>query len=75
MYQRQARQRHRVFQRLQSEMRILPKQRDKYKNKDTAVSSDKLIEIFEKLIAEGAENINLVNPTHYAVQLKELFEK
>lgn len=45
------------------------------KNKGTAVSSDKLIEIFEKLIAEGAENINLVNPTHYAVQLKELFEK
>lgn len=44
-------------------------------NKGTAVSSDKLIEIFEKLIAEGAENINLVNPTHYAVQLKELFEK
>lgn len=45
------------------------------KNKGTAVSSDKLIEIFEKLIAEGAENLNLVNPTHYAVQLKELFEK
>ncbi len=45
------------------------------KNKGTAVSSDKLIEIFEKLIAEGAENINLVNPTHYAVQLKDLFEK
>lgn len=44
-------------------------------NKGTAVSSDKLIEIFEKLIAEGAENLNLVNPTHYAVQLKELFEK
>lgn len=45
------------------------------KNKGTAVSSDKFIEIFEKLIAEGAENLNLVNPTHYAVQLKELFEK
>lgn len=45
------------------------------KNKGTAVSSDKLIEIFEKLIAEGAENLNLVNPTHYAVKLKELFEK
>lgn len=45
------------------------------KNKGTAVSSDKLIEIFEKLIAKGAENLNLVNPTHYAVQLKELFEK
>lgn len=44
-------------------------------NKGTAVSSDKLIEIFEKLIAEGVENLNLVNPTHYAVQLKELFEK
>lgn len=45
------------------------------KNKGTAVSSDKLIEIFEKLIADGVENLNLVNPTHYAVQLKELFEK
>lgn len=44
-------------------------------NKGTAVSSDKLIEIFEKLIADGVENLNLVNPTHYAVQLKELFEK
>lgn len=44
-------------------------------NKGTAVSSDKLIKIFEKLIADGAENINLVNPTHYALQLKTLFEK
>lgn len=44
-------------------------------NKGTAVSSEKLIEIFEKLIADGAENINLVSATHYAFQLKTLFEK
>ena len=36
---------------------------------------EKLIRIFEKLIDSGAENINLVNPTHYALQLKALFSK
>ena len=45
------------------------------KNKGAKVSEDKLIEIFERLIASGAENINLVNPTHYALQLKALFSK
>lgn len=45
------------------------------KNKGAKVSEDKLIGIFERLIASGAENINLVNPTHYALQLKALFSK
>ena len=33
-------------------------------NKGTPVSDEKLIEIFERLIESGANNINLVNPTH-----------
>lgn len=45
------------------------------KNKGVAVIEEKLIRIFEKLIDSGAENINLVNPTHYALQLKALFSK
>ena len=44
-------------------------------NKGVEVSEKKLISIFERLISQGAENINLVNPTHYALQLKELFSK
>lgn len=43
------------------------------KNKGVKVSAAKLKEIFERLIDSGAENINLVNPTHFAFQLKELF--
>ena len=39
------------------------------------VSEDELIKIFENLINSGAENINLVNPTHYAVSLAKLFKK
>lgn len=38
-------------------------------NKGTPVSDDRLISIFERLIEQGAENINLVNPTHYAERL------
>lgn len=44
-------------------------------NKGIAVDDDKLINIFEGLISQGAENINLVNPTHYAVRLSELFKR
>ena len=39
------------------------------KNKGVEISDEKLVEIFEKLIEDGAENINLVNPTHYAERL------
>ncbi len=38
-------------------------------NKGMAVSDEKLIRIFKELIEQGAENINLVNPAHYAERL------
>ena len=36
------------------------------------ISTERLKEIFDELISEGANNINLVNPTHYASLLKEV---
>lgn len=44
-------------------------------NKGVVISEDRLIEIFENLIAQGAENINLVNPTHYAPMIAEVLKK
>lgn len=44
-------------------------------NKGIEVSDSKLIEVFEKLIEQGAENINLVNPTHYALRLANILSK
>lgn len=44
-------------------------------NKGIIISEQKLIEIFEKLIDDGAENINLVNPTHYAPMIVEVLKK
>lgn len=44
-------------------------------NKGIEVSDSKLIEVFEKLIEQGAENINLVNPTHYALRLANVLSK
>ena len=38
-------------------------------NKGVEISDEKLLEIFNSLIEQGAHNINLVNPTHYAPQL------
>lgn len=38
------------------------------------VSVDRLSEIFRELEAAGAHNINLVNPTHYAVSICEALE-
>lgn len=38
-------------------------------NKGVEISDEKLISIFENLISQGANNINLVNPTHYAKRL------
>lgn len=46
-----------------------------HENKGMTVSDDGLIKIFENLIEQGANNINLVNPTHYAVQLATLLKK
>ena len=39
-----------------------------------AVSPERLREICEELIAQGAHNINFVNPTHYAHVVKALLE-
>lgn len=41
-------------------------------NKGVEISDDKLIPIFENLISQGANNINLVNPTHYAKRLAKV---
>lgn len=36
------------------------------------ISDERLKEIFDELISKGANNINLVNPTHYAMRLKNI---
>lgn len=46
-----------------------------HNNKGIEIDGDKLIEIFEDLIAQGANNINLVNPTHYTRQLAAVLSK
>ena len=44
-------------------------------NKGVEITEEKLIEIFENLIKQGANNINLVNPTHYALQIANVLKK
>ena len=44
-------------------------------NKGIEISDDRLIEIFEDLISQGAENINLVNPTHYSHRLSQILKE
>ncbi|MGN0522291.1 MAG: radical SAM protein [Eubacterium sp.] len=44
-------------------------------NKGVSITDDRLIEIFESLIEQGAENINLVNPTHYSHRIAEVLSK
>ena len=44
-------------------------------NKGVEITEEKLIEIFESLIKQGANNINLVNPTHYALQIANVLKK
>lgn len=39
------------------------------------ITDERLLEIFSELIAQGANNINLVNPTHYAERLAELLKE
>lgn len=43
--------------------------------KGVEVSDDKLIDIMKRLVEEGANNINFVNPTHYSLQLLRVIEK
>lgn len=44
-------------------------------NKGVDITDERLVEIFEELISQGAENINLVNPTHYADRLADVLSK
>jgi putative pyruvate formate lyase activating enzyme len=44
-------------------------------NKGKEVSAEKLLDIFKALEEQGANNINLVNPTHYARALVPVLEK
>ncbi len=44
-------------------------------NKGLDITEEKLVEIFENLIKQGAQNINLVNPTHYSHRLAELLKR
>lgn len=39
------------------------------------ISEKRLMEIFDELIESGVNNINLVNPTHYAEKLARVLEK
>ncbi len=43
--------------------------------KGVEVSDERLIDIMKRLVDKGANNINLVNPTHYSTQLLRVFEK
>lgn len=43
--------------------------------KGKAVSDERLKEIFSELISDGAHNINLVNPSHYAMRLKKVLSE
>lgn len=44
-------------------------------NKGTEITDDKLIEIFNSLVEQGANNINLVNPTHYADRISRVLSR
>lgn len=43
--------------------------------KGLEVSDDDLVRIMKRLVDEGANNINFVNPTHYSLQLLRVLEK
>ncbi len=43
--------------------------------KGVEVSDERLIDIMKRLVDKGANNINLVNPTHYSTQLLRVLEK
>lgn len=43
--------------------------------KGKAVSDERLKEIFTELISDGVHNINLVNPTHYALRLGKVLSE
>lgn len=43
--------------------------------KGVEISDDRLIEIFDSLVEQGAHNINLVNPTHYVSRIANVLSK
>ncbi len=43
--------------------------------KGVQVSEDRLVQIFDRLVEQGASNINLVNPTHYALKIARVLER
>ena len=45
-----------------------------HKNEGKAISVERLAEIFRELETAGAHNINLVNPSHYAVYIRKAIE-
>lgn len=44
-------------------------------NKGVEISDERLVDIFESLIKQGAGNLNLVNPTHYTHRLKRVLKE
>ncbi len=46
-----------------------------HENKGVEITDDRLIEIFDSLVEQGANNINLVNPTHYADRLARVLTR
>lgn len=45
-----------------------------HKNEGKAITVERLAEIFEELENAGAHNINLVNPSHYAVSIRKALQ-
>ena len=72
MYQRKKRFGDSIFFRMSVEMLLLSELwRFRAKNKGFVVTAKQLADTFIMLQEKGAHNINLVNPTHFAVQIKE----
>lgn len=46
-----------------------------HEGKGKAVTPERLDEIFSELVSQGVHNINLVNPTHYTLQIKQVLQK
>lgn len=65
----------RFFQRLQFGLCFCQNFDISHNCKGVEVSDGKLIDIMKNLVDKGANNINLVNPTHYSAQLLRVFEK
>ena len=58
-----------IFQRLPSAVRVLSEQRDAEGGVGQQVGVEQLAAVFLRLQGEGANNINLVTPTHFVPQI------